>query len=713
MSLKRSRGPPTGSRGIGSVPLEERLEALGALFARLGRRDSVEAVTAEVSAIVDRFAPCDALVLALRADDAGAVRLLRADPPRRSVSASLERASGTPFDQVFTTGMLRFATDLDLGRLPWDVEARRGGLRSYVVLPLVSRGAPEAAMLLASRERSAYDAACLPALAPLISTVGYAVESAATSVRDVRRARRLKLASSLRTRIGRARSFGEMADALADLLPDIAPFDRLSIALLDREVFRLVAVRGRTGREFGPAEFERPRHGSLLGAAIDLGRPLVVADQAVAARADDVQMRELGLHSFLIAPLYADDEPIGTLNLGSAKPGEYGSAEAEALDPIAEQVAAAVTHLRVLDEVRGLADVVVGVSDAVVMTDDDLRVTFANEACLRTLGRRRDALVGVSLDDLLGSPLPRAARDAARAGGWHGEVLALDGSGRQRLLALSVSVLRGREGRAAGFVAIGHDVSEERKLQRQSAQAEQLAALGTLAAGVGHEIRNPAGWLLANLEVLASNARGERSLAPAERIEAIDDCLDGVRRIRDIAADLRGFAGPESEAPGLVDLQAVAHRAARMTGAEVRRRATLQLDLGPVPPVLGREGRLAQVVVNLLVNAAQAIPEGEAQHVIRISTRAEGDRVVVDVEDDGVGIPPDIAERIFEPFFTTKAKSGGTGLGLSVCLDIVRDHGGTLSASPRPPGGTRMRMALPALGCAGDAAAPALRAGGG
>jgi CheY-like chemotaxis protein len=178
--------------------------------------------------------------------------------------------------------------------------------------------------------------------------------------------------------------------------------------------------------------------------------------------------------------------------------------------------------------------------------------------------------------------------------------------------------------------------------------------------------------------------------------------------VRGIVRDLKLFSRVEQHRPRPVDVRAAIEAAAGMATNEVRHRARLVLDLAPVMPVWGDEGRLAQLFLNLLVNAAQAIPEGAAhEHEIRVTARlAEGDWAGIEVTDTGKGIAPEHVAKIFDPFFTTKPEGVGTGLGLSICQGIVSDLGGRMEVTSAPGKGTTFRVMLPPSSLAATATRP-------
>ena len=238
------------------------------------------------------------------------------------------------------------------------------------------------------------------------------------------------------------------------------------------------------------------------------------------------------------------------------------------------------------------------------------------------------------------------------------------------------------EGAPASILLL-HDTSEHRVAQEQLIAAERLAAVGTIAAGVAHEINNPLAYAYANVELVREAMQLPGHASEEIRLDwvaSLQDALDGLRRIRGIVTDLRVFArrdsgGPEKSA----SLSRVFEVAANIVANEVRHRAQLLMP----PPldlrVKGEEGRLVQVFVNLLVNAAHAMPEGgQHNNVIRLEVEPQDQgRVIVRVTDTGAEIPPEVVPRLFEPFFSTKQQAG-TGLGLHISRRLLRDAGGDL-----------------------------------
>jgi len=331
-------------------------------------------------------------------------------------------------------------------------------------------------------------------------------------------------------------------------------------------------------------------------------------------------------------------------------------------------------------------------------------IVYANPALVRAFGR-------ASAQEVYGEPLANALDDGEATISRMREAAIVDGQQPQppmtytvrrpdgsTVLLEAVSVYFEHDGQPA-VLCIGRDVTARKELEARLVQADRLAALGTMAAGVAHEINNPLGYVLLNLEWVARKLPGvakDPSSMPAI-LEMLKEAREGAERVSTIVRDLRSFSRADGEARGYVDLGAIVHAAIKIAGHEVHRRARVTTSIEQTGSVWANEGRLEQVVINLLLNAAQAMPEFSAdRNEIRIGVRPEGaTHAVLEVSDNGSGIPADVLPRIFDPFFTTKPVGVGTGLGLTVCHSIVASLGGTITAYSHPGEGTTFRVVLP------------------
>lgn len=352
--------------------------------------------------------------------------------------------------------------------------------------------------------------------------------------------------------------------------------------------------------------------------------------------------------------------------------------------------------------------VLAAIRDGVALASPEGRVRFANSSLA--------ALLGTPLADLVDRPvagfLPGTAFEPPRELREHECELASPALGRVPV-ALSSTRLFDKRGRLMGVVLVIRDLREVVGLRNRLLTSARLAAVGQLAAGIAHEINNPLSYIGTNLRALRGSWLGlARSRAGGdpkpdldelfdEGVAMLDESLEGVERAAAIVRDVRVFSHAGSETRERLDPNELVERALRVAEPQLRRRARVERALGEVPLVEGSRRELEQVLLNLVMNAAQAIPPGR-DGVVRVSTARRGDAVEIAVADNGCGMAPEVIERIFDPFFTTKAVGEGTGLGLSISHEIVRRHGGRLRVESAVGCGSRFRVELPAPGGGGD-----------
>ncbi|HYQ26831.1 MAG TPA: ATP-binding protein [Polyangiaceae bacterium] len=237
------------------------------------------------------------------------------------------------------------------------------------------------------------------------------------------------------------------------------------------------------------------------------------------------------------------------------------------------------------------------------------------------------------------------------------------------------------------------------------AETERMASLGTLAAGVAHEINNPLSYVLGSLDLGLRELHGLQLLLQGHRHEelehvsgavaALDSAREGAERVRNIVRDLMDFSRASPGEGDAVDVEAVLDTTIRIAWNEVRHRARLIKRYSGISRVTGDEARLGQVFLNLIMNAAQAIDGDPSVNEIAISTCAEDGRAVIEISDTGGGIREQDLAHIFDPFFTTKAAGAGTGLGLAICRGIMTALDGEISVSSEPGRGSCFRVVLP------------------
>ena len=353
-------------------------------------------------------------------------------------------------------------------------------------------------------------------------------------------------------------------------------------------------------------------------------------------------------------------------------------------------------------------------TDGIVTVNPSGQIVFVNRRFAEMLGYQPQEMIGKLATTFMTIAGQALANDAfkRRAEGLRdsNDSGFLHRNGNEIMVNIAGSPVLDAEGNHIGSLAVVRDITERTKMQSQLMVSDRMASVGTLAAGVAHEINNPLAAVMANLDYIAEivgqlggSSRGTRSPAMRdtwirdEITAPLDDAREAAERVRFIVRDLKMFSrSPTEELKGPVNVKAVMESSLRMAWNEVRHRARLVKNYDNVPDVDANEARLGQVFLNLIVNAAQAIPEGRAEdNEIRVTARLEGKRVVIEVADTGPGIPPEIINRVFDAFFTTKPVGVGSGLGLAICHRIVTDIGGELTVRSKMGAGTVFRVSLP------------------
>lgn len=357
--------------------------------------------------------------------------------------------------------------------------------------------------------------------------------------------------------------------------------------------------------------------------------------------------------------------------------------------------------IRRSESVRDLID---HVSEAIVVHHAG-RILYANRAASEALGYAKpEELIGTSLFEHV-DPDQRAAEIA--------RLQAMQRTGRPAPAAEERFVRR--DGTSVCLEVTGvpmvfdgepsvallaRDVAQQRDLLARVALADRLTSVGTLAAGVAHGINNPLTYVIANLtyavDELDTRLGVHADGGLAELRLVLDQAREGAERIRDLVRDLVTFSGQKVTERIPVDVHAVLESALQLASNEIRHRARVDRSFGPTPPVGGDPAHLAHAFLNLLLNAAEAIPEGDAeQAVIRVATATDAaGNAIIEIVDSGCGIPESRVGRVFEPFYTTKPAGTGTGLGLSIARGIVAALGGELALESQVGTGTTARVVL-------------------
>ncbi len=337
--------------------------------------------------------------------------------------------------------------------------------------------------------------------------------------------------------------------------------------------------------------------------------------------------------------------------------------------------------------------------DLILVVDSNSRYTFVSPRCTEVLGYELSETTAMEFGGRTHAedrPILLALfADILSGRQTYGslEVRVRHKLGEWRRIRFNFSPLADETGKIEGVVLSGRDVTELKRLEEQLIQAEKLAAMGQMLAGVAHELNNPLTAILGVTELLR-----ERPIEDETIKRQLELTHRQARRAARIVQNLLEFSRPASPQKKPVDLNSIIDRTIQLHEHSLRRNS-VEVDFRPQPDfpgVIADANQLIQVFLNLLTNAEQAIREVRESGRIQIRFARVGSRISVTFQDDGAGLRPESIPRLFDPFYTTKRPGGGTGLGLSICLSIVREHGGTIEAEALPGGGSAFTVYLPA-----------------
>jgi signal transduction histidine kinase/ActR/RegA family two-component response regulator len=355
-------------------------------------------------------------------------------------------------------------------------------------------------------------------------------------------------------------------------------------------------------------------------------------------------------------------------------------------------------------ELRGLMD---SIESGVLLLDTEGKICAASDRLTQILNIEGKPLMELgTVKAMVESLAPRLNRPEETAARWlerlsHGEEAGWDEFElvlpARKVIERFFRPLFARDGARLGWLEIYRDITGQRIIQSKLLQREKMAALGQLVSGIAHELNNPLTSIQGYAQLLLSRRSGDERTGDAQRIS------QEAERAGRIVKNLLLFARETKPERRAVDLNEVVERTLALRSYELKiENIQVNLDTAPdLPPTLADAAQLQQVVFNLIVNAEQAIQQGRGRGRIAIRTRRlAGDRIALEIADDGPGIPPEIVSRIFDPFYTTKPAGVGTGLGLSIVYGIVQEHGGEVSVESPPGQGAKLTVELPALSAA-------------
>jgi two-component system, NtrC family, sensor kinase len=477
---------------------------------------------------------------------------------------------------------------------------------------------------------------------------------------------------------------------IIDAALSVLTADAAVIVLLDDQ--RRPHLRSERARRPSRAATTKYSH-TYIDQVLATGEPAFVLDSDLQRAVRPESVQSLGLRTIVCAPLRSRGEIRGVLYAHSTHPlHAFTERKKQLFLTLCDHASIAINNAQ-LYQMRELA---LASSEGVLMVEHD-QIQLCNHAARGLLRRAEEQIVGRSVLELFDpADRPLVARLLVEVNHKPCELRLLRAGGPPLLVEMAIT-----PSRDARRVVLLRDISKQRDLQQRIIQTDRLAAIGTLAAGVAHEINNPLTYMSCNAQMLLDQLSGAAAGISADQLaEAralLEEIVEGGNQVAGIVKDLATLAREPAGDRGPTDLAAILKSSLKIASSHIGSVARVSCEWGTLPAVAASAPRLGQVFLNLLVNAAQAIPKHSGgEHEIRIRA-AQRDQVVrVEIEDTGVGIPEQVRDRIFDPFFTTKPFGEGTGLGLWICHGIIRSIGGTIEVRPGAASrGTCFVMDLP------------------
>ena len=644
---------------------------------------------------------------------------LGADMAEQVVPAFWETMAGRAVD----TGVADFRTDLhEIADRPISHQLLERGVTALAILPLMVEGRPRGVLITRYRRVQPFDPEQRQLLVDFSSHAAVALRNTLILERTEQRAVRLAAVAKVQQAISAALSLPEVYAEVYRAVASVVDAPSFALMCFDdgtREFVPEYVVDD--GRPIDCAALPRfPLGDGFTSQAYRLRAPSIVARGPDGFGASAVEVGESQSPAVILsAPIIHGDRVLGVLQAQSYRHDAYAWSDVDLVMLIASQAGTAIANALLFEAERHERE---HAQTAAAIARVALNAGSVDEAAAELLALL-DAMApagawALALETADGEPLRVAAA--------RGTAAALTGTGRDRQLpfpspgewdavfplsaldhpvgTLAVGGVDDRGPRHLGTVAMLtpsialalHTIrmrDEERRLAEQMRQQEKLAALGELVAGVAHEVNNPLAGISAFAQLMQEEALTDQQREAVQMIKREADRAVAVIR------DLLAFARKSGPRAVPIDLNALLEQTLRLRHYGLRTAGVhVALEAEPhLQPAHGDDRQIQQVLLNLIINAEHAMTCSERRE-LRLRTANEGNRVVLEVSDTGVGMSPELRARIFEPFFTTKSEGQGTGLGLSVSYGIVHAHGGTLTVQSAPGAGATFRMCLPAGG---------------
>lgn len=587
----------------------------------------------------------------------------------------------------------------EVSRWPSAILPLEGARANGIAVPLVLAGKPFGAITLFSNTTRDFDEQDETFLLSLASHAVNAIENSRLFAAQQAEREQAEAAATIARAALESSSAAEAGGRILLEIERVLRVSGLVLAQIDRQsdTLRYIAV---TGVASGLAGLCVPLALSVSRGQFENGRPAVIRN--FRERAQGFYRDRVPDCGGVVVPLNAKGRLIGTIGAADHDDGPLPQRTIDALVRLAPTIALALDSQLLGESERRqrvreqmLASALATLAEPVFILDDGARIRYANAAAEREYGYSAEEFGEMSLDQLY-SHAEVARQDEGASGREmdgrprEGEVAHRRKDGSVFPAQLSQTVIRNEHDAPVGYVVRSSDLTEAKLAEDQRRQTEKMAALGSLVAGVAHELNNPLTGISAFAQLLLEEAMTDDQRDSVRLIKREADRAVGVIR------DLLVFSHKTGEQRALVHLPASVDLVLRLRAHALRASGVdvIRDFEDPFPAVHADDARLQQVLLNLVVNAEHAMEESPVRR-LTIRMRHVSPIVILEVSDTGAGMSPGVQEHIFEPFYTTKPAGSGTGLGLSVSYGIIQSHRGTLAVQSAPGEGTTFRITLP------------------
>lgn len=585
--------------------------------------------------------------------------------------------------------------------------------RSGVTVPLGPAREPFGVLFATDPEPKTYSAEEVRRLEQVAALATAALERSRLHEEVRRRADELALLHEVGSVLVETPRLDDSLHRIADIVRRHYQAAGAGFLLVDAEG-RHLAVHGAAGLHANALRNARVALGEtgIITQAYHEQRSVVVGDKLTDPRMGTILNAQIpNARSGIVAPMRSGMRPVGIVGLFYTEARRFSEGDVRRLESVARLAAAAVEREKLGQALQAsearISEIVDSTPALVVGLDKDGNILSYNATAEAVTGYRRDEVIGRNCMELL-YPDPAERERVIQLlteffetdGGNQGQVTTITTrDGRKRQIRWQGRPMRGHDGNSVGLVGMGIDVTDQLQLEAQFLQAQKMESVGALAGGMAHDFNNLLGG------ILGQAALAHAQLRPGDPVHKILRKIENAaQRGADLTSKLLAFARRSVIQPMPVDLGLLIRESAELLAGSLPRDITVISQVAPgLPAVEGDPTQLQQVLLNLCVNARDAMPNGGTLNLR--AAPGEGDTVRVEVTDTGTGISDEAKAHLFEPFFTTKEKGKGTGLGLAVVFGIVRSHSGRIDIETEPGKGTSFILHFPVLH--GAAPAPA------